>query len=391
MLWKHYVFRRGAQVPAMWDRLFADRHVRLLYIAGRSFDVRAQAPMDAFIENVRTSGHIIDKADLLLVTLTGYQLSDDLVTQTERNAARLEAAFRTIDGTVPVSIKQVSMSSSAAKEEEDVSASNALRYGTERVLNHLTDHTDIILDVSSIPRIAYLALMTGLLSRLVTEKHGSSPLRAGGMNLQVLVAEDASLDSRIHALDPSNDLVLIPGFSSVLHAESIQDWPLVWFPILGENRVSQFQKIADSMIPPSAEICPVLPHPSKDLRRADRLLVEYKVPLFDTRQTPATNILYAHEANPFETYRQLFGAMERYRESMQLLGGCRLVVTPLASKLITLGAGLACFELRPSGMDENYGVAIPLPEPMRYQVSIEDLRMSRPEIAALLLTGDAYS
>jgi hypothetical protein len=208
----------------------------------------------------------------------------------------------------------------------------------------------------------------------------------------MLVAEDANLDSKIRSEDPSNDLLLIPGFSSILQAESVQDWPLVWFPILGENRVSQLEKILDSnMIPDSAEICPVLPHPAQDPRRADRLLIEYKRPLFDRRrETPTSNIFYVHEAHPFEAYRQLLGAMKRYSRSMRVMGGCRLVVTPLASKLITVGAGLACFEMRPTAMHENYGVAIPYVEPTRYLVSAEDLLRTKPEISTLLLTGLAY-
>lgn len=39
---------------------------------------------------------------------------------------------------------------------------------------------------------------------------------------------------------------------------------------------------------------------------------------------------------------------------MTILGGCRLVVTLLGSKLITLGAGLACFEMRPAETGEKY-------------------------------------
>jgi hypothetical protein len=282
---------------------------------------------------------------------------------------------------------------SSAEGEDDISASNALRLGTETVLSHVTDQTDIVLDVSSLPRVAYLALMTALLHRLVPKKHSTPhPLAANGVNLQILVAEDASIDAHIRAEDPSNDLILIPGYSSALYAESMQDWPLVWFPILGENRVSQLQKVMSTAgISASAEICPVLPHPSRDPRRADNLLVEYRGPLFDSRQTPTANILYAHESNPFEAYRQLLGAMDRYRASMTIIGGCRLVVTPLGSKLITLGAGLACFEARPSDPEANYGVAIPHAEPTRYIASVNTLRRSKPEISALLLTGDAYA
>lgn len=221
-------------------------------------------------------------------------------------------------------------------------------------------------------------------------KEEPNALHGKGITFQVLVAEDAALDGKIQSEDPSNDLIYIPGFSSALQAESFQDWPLVWFPVLGEGKVSQLQKVMNQVIPSNAEICPVLPHPSRDPRRADRLLAQYKEPLFDTRETPTGNILLAHEGHPFEAYRQLFEAMKRYRKSMSIMGGCRLVVTPLASKLITIGAGLACFEMQPSDVVADYRVAIPYAEPTRYVASPEDLQHSKPEIVALILTGDAY-
>jgi hypothetical protein len=180
----------------------------------------------------------------------------------------------------------------------------------------------------------YLSLLTALLERLIPDKSAVDALAAQGVNLQVVVAEDPQLDAKILAEDPSNDLIYIPGYSGVLHVESVQDWPLVWFPMLGEGRVALLSKVAKLTIPDSAEVCPILPHPSLDPRRADRLLTEYRQEIFLARQTPTTNILYAHETQPFEAYRQLLQAMKRYRDSMMALGGCRLVVTPLASKLI---------------------------------------------------------
>jgi hypothetical protein len=384
MLWKHYVFRRGGDVQDMWDALFEKRTVRLLYIGGRGFDTRAQTVMSEFVKSLRLTGARIEKAELLLVGFKGYQLDDELKEQTRTNTEALEATFRELGHSRTVSI------GASAAGEDDLTATNALRLGTEEVLAAVTDQTDIILDVSTLPRVAYLALLTGLLQKLIPNRTIPEALWANGVNLQVLVAEDASLDGQIRSEDPSNDLVLIPGFSSALYAESVQDWPLVWFPVLGENRVTQLEKVLASAIPGLAEICPVLPHPSKEPRRADQLLVEYKRPLFDSRQTPIGNILYVNEANPFEAYRQLLNAMERYRISMSILGGCRLVVTPLASKLITVGAGLACFELRPSALDEKYGVAIPYAGPTRYVADIQAFKSASPEIATLLLTGDAY-
>lgn len=385
MLWQHYVFRRGAEVGDMWDSQFDRRQSRLLYIAGRGFDIREQTVMKAFVDSCKNATNPIESAELLLVGFQGYQLSDEMNKQTLENATALEESFSGLGST-----REIEIGFSAAGED-DISASNALRMGTANILKELEDRTDIILDVSSLPRVVYLSLMTGILQKLIPNKTNSHALSSQRINFQILVADDADLDAAIVSEDPSNDLVMIPGFSSALEAESFRDWPLVWFPILGERRGNQFQKIMDTAIPDYAEICPVLPHPSRDLRRADRLLVEYRQSLFDKRQTPTANILYVNEANPFEAYRQLFSAMVRYRNSMSILGGCRIVMTPLGNKLITLGAGLACFEMRPSTMDEDYVVAMPYAHPTRYLASMEAFRKSKPEICSLVVTGEAYA
>lgn len=388
MLWDHYVFRRGNAVHDLWDGLLRDRSVNLLYIAGRGFDIRAQAVMREFVAGQQGSGRSTRSAKLVLLGFDGYELDEGIERLTEENAAALEALFLPLGVTETITI-------ASTDGEDEASASDALRQRVEAVLAELDGKTDIVLDVSSLPRATYLALLTNILRKLVPHKTPSAgaphPLYANGVNFQVLVAEDARLDGEIRAEDPSNDLVMVPGFFTAWQAESVQDWPLVWFPVLGENRVNQLQKIVDSaLIPTEAEICPVVPHPSKDPRRADNLLVEYRVPLFDSRRTPTSNILYAHESHPFEAYRQLLGAMQRYRDSMKIMGGCRLVMTPLGSKLITLGAGLACFEMRPTDWNEKYGVAIPHAEPRRYVASVDSLRRSNPEISVLLLTGEAY-
>lgn len=384
MLWKHYVFRRGRRVHDLWESLFENRTARILYIAGRGFDVRAQTVLKAFVDNLRQSRRRVSSATLLLIDFAGYELSEDLRSETEENGKQLTAMFAELG-----SAKHVTFGVSA-NGEDDASATTKLRAGTEQVVSYIDSQTDILLDVSSMPRVVYIALLTNILQKLVADRGASNPLSCDGVNFQVLVAEDATLDAAIRSEDPSNDLVVIPGFSAALHAESVQDWPLVWFPVLGENKLGQLQKVMDTAIPRSAEICPVLPHPSQDLRRAERLLIEYRHALIDARGTPTANILLAHESNPFEAYRQLLKAMNRYQNSMRMMGGCRLVVTPLASKLITLGISLACYEMRTEDLTTGYGVAIPYAEPTRYYVPVPALRESRSEICAMLLTGDAY-
>ncbi len=384
MLWKHYVFRRGTAVNDMWDRFYSDRPVRLLYIGGRGFDPRAQISMRAFVNSISASPAKVEQADLLLVGMSRYELGDDLVTATDENADQLKSVFSNLGDSSELVVD------SKPEGEDELSTSNALRNGMSAILDRLPDRTDVVLDVSSMPRVVFLTILTGLLQRLVPGKAGSNQLKANGVNLQVLVAEDAQLDSAIRPENPSAELVTIPGFSTALHAESMRDWPMVWFPVLGGNRRGQLEVVLNAAIPEGAEICPVVPHPSLSLRRAEHLLIENREVLFDRLRVPFSNVLYVSEANPFEAYRQMLGAMSRYRKSLTILGGCRLAVTPLSSKLVTLGAGLACFETKLHGSDD-YSVAMPYAEPMRYRVSQAALGRANPEIASLVLTGSAYS
>ena len=388
MIWDNYVFRRGADVEELWDQMFAERRqlerpVRLLYVTGRGFDVRATSVLARFVDRLKDSGCRIEKAHLLFVGFSGYQLSKELHAQTRKNEAEMLAYFEGVGSSHTVTI------GGAAEGEDDISSNIALRRGADEILQSVTDQTDIVLDVSSLPRVAYVTILLSLLARIIPEGDKNGGLSAGGVSLQVLVAEDAQLDSKISSEDPSNDLTLIPGYSQALQSESQQEEPLVWFPILGENRLAQLRKI-QATIPEFAEICPILPHPSRNPRRGDELLLEYDSVLFTQRATPISNIFYVNETHPFEVYRQLLGAMQRFRKSLGLIGNCRLVVTPLASKLITVGSALACFEMKLISMDYKSSVAIPYAEPKRYEVDLELVLQSRPIISALLLTGDAY-
>ena len=384
LIWENYVFRRGVDVEELWDQMHAakalqDKPTRLVYITGRGFDLRANRVLDRFVDRLKASRCRIEAAKLLLVGLSGYQLAQDLHALTAENAARLTEIFSSVGQTETLEIGR------SADGEDDISTAMALRYGTEKILRHVDGCTDIILDVSSLPRISYLTMLLSLLAKLLPSVEAANCLFAGGVTLHVLVGEDAALDSKISSEDPGNDLVLIPGYAEALQSETLQDTHLVWMPLLGENRIAQLRKIETS-IPAWAEICPILPHPSRNPRRGDQLLIEYHDVLVGTRETPLSNILYVHEGHPFEAYRQLLEAMLRYQRTMAVVGGCRLVVTPLASKLVTIGSALACFEMK---LNQS-SVAIPYAEPKRYVADVNSLRQSQAEISALVLTGDAY-
>lgn len=387
MIWENYVFRRGVEVEDLWDDMYADRKtnnrsMRLLYIAGRGFDLRANDVISKYVERLNASGCQIEQATLLLIGFGGYQLSSELEELTEENAGILEEIFGRVGKVETYFIDET-------EDDEELNATIMLRLGASKILTYLDDVTDVVLDVSSLPRIAYLTILLSILARIVPATEGQDRLTRQGVTFQVLVGEDPELDSKITALDPSNDLVLIPGYSEAFQSETLRDMPMVWFPILGENRLAQVLKV-ESNIPDWAEICPVLPHPSRDPRRGDKLLTEYDNALFARRQTPLSNIIYVHEGHPFEVYRQLLEAMLRFRNTLSVIGGSRLVVTPLASKLITVGSALACFEMKMRSVETTSGVAIPYAEPKRYIADLSALRSSKPDLSVLVLTGDPF-
>lgn len=384
MLWQKYVFRKRDEVPEFWEDLFQNRNSSVLYIAGGGFDVRVTKVAGQFLDTVKAMPDIPKICDLLLVNVQGYELDADLTEQTRVNQNELRDMFATTGKIIEENIGVIE------DAEEDLSATTLLARGTKNVVGHIDGYTDIILDVSSLPRVVYLSLMIRILGKLIPDRNKDDALYANGVNFQVLVGEDPKLDGLIISEDPSNELVTVPGFSGALKLDSVKEWPFVWFPVLGENRVGQLERVITNEVPPDAEVCPVLPHPSKNPRRADMLLLEYQDQLFARMGAPTSNVMYAHESHPFEAYRQLFNAMERYRKSFELLGGCRLVVTPLSSKLMTLGVGLACFNMRPTSDEEKHLLAIPYAEPQRYRVEGAQLHASKPEIAVLLLTGLGY-
>lgn len=163
MLWDHYVFRRGDGVHELWDDLLKDRPVKLLYIAGRGFDVRAQSVMREFVTGQQGAGRNTVSAKLLLLGFQGYELDDDIETLTQENAAALQAVFAPLGETATVTVAH-------AEGEEEATASDALRQRVKAVLDEIDGKTDIVLDVSSLPRATYLALLTNILQRLVPNK-----------------------------------------------------------------------------------------------------------------------------------------------------------------------------------------------------------------------------
>ncbi len=203
-------------------------------------------------------------------------------------------------------------------------------------------YTDIIIDISALPRGIYFSLVGKLLSLI--DKYG----RDSKPNLFVFTSENADLDSLIERKGIGKDFDYPHGFSGGVDMEAYNKQPTIWLPLLGEGKQAHFEKAYQQISPD--EICPLLPFPSKNPRRSDNIFTEHHEQFFDVLRIESQNILYVPEQNPFEAYRIIMNTLGNYQESLNVIGGCKGVISTFSSKLLSIGAILAAFELNDKKM-----------------------------------------
>lgn len=116
---------------------------------------------------------------------------------------------------------------------------------------------------------------------------------------------------------------------------------------------------------------------------------EHRDTLFDDFKVEPANILLASEYNPFEAYRQIFTAMERYKKALKPMGGCKLFVSPLSSKLLSIGVLLACYDHKfGKGSSEGFDVGIPYVETAVYGDPEQNAEAADFELHSLWIRGE---
>lgn len=337
--WDPYVLLRETEVDKFWRAHLAERERHLAFVLGWGFDPR----MCNGVKAVLQAGGKGRRDCVLLDYNEGSQsvsLRHDLLKRTNRTD--LDKAIATRGN---VAVHPIAMLNDEGRRTGSRQAQNVF-YDAK-----LPDvYTDIVVDVSAMPRALFLSIVYAALKQ-IDERERAAPT-AAPVNLHILVSEDPHFDSKVIEDAPDEHPSPIPGLASDLSLESKSHLPKLWIPLLGEHKLHQLRRVFEEFRP--SEVCPVLPSPSRNPRRADALIHEYRELLFDQYRVEPTNFLYADEQNPFEAYRQIRDSMRRYNRSLQPLGGCTTCVSAFSSKLLSLGALLACYEAKQQ--DELVGI-----------------------------------
>ena len=367
MRWEPYVLWRDAEFGARWKDHFDERPRNVLIIAGLGFDPRA----------VFVSQELIDaggdgKRDLWLLCYDNGQETTEGQRQTvAANDAGFQALFA-----APRSIVRlpIAMRTDRARSATCQNTKAAISRPQE-----LLGYDDVIVDISALPRMISLMTVAQLLA-LFDDRQAKGETAP---NLHVVAAESAAQDfgTPENSLDP--DVILLTGFSGRLDSEALQN-PKIWVPILGEAQDIRLQRIFDKIQPD--QICPVVPFPTREPRRGDRIVESHQRILFDEFSVEPRNILYASEYNPFEAYREVFMAIDRYRDALVDLGDCRVFVSPLSSKLLSISALLACYDHKRQKTGK-FDIGIPYVEVASYGAPDGNLQGER-MLTSMWLTGE---
>ena len=353
MRWDPYVLITRPEFDKFWESHLNERKRDVLFIVGKGFDTRAES-CSKQICKIDAGGR---RDAWLLNFVNGMPESnnnDELIASNYK-------CYRRIFGSKNIKELPIKLPGSGNRTSASRPTSKIINMHKEQ----FEKYDDIVIDVSAMPRMVAMTVIVKVLFLLdKTFKNGGKDV-----NLHILTSENVRSDRGVVSSSLSSTVTNVIGFSGRLNGEVTEHIPRVWFPILGENQEERLTRIREELRPD--EIYPVIPFPSKDARRGDRIIAEYRQFLFDDFRVDTKNILYACEFNPFEAYKQIYSVIKRYRDSLNELGGCKVYISPLSSKLLSVGAVLACYNHRRTKDDttkenEKLVVGIPFIEAASY-------------------------
>jgi hypothetical protein len=240
----------------------------------------------------------------------------------------------------------------------------------------LRPYTDILIDISSLSKSLYFTLLLILVKKAMINHR---------INIHVVVCQDVELDNQI--TEGADDTRYLKGFRGNTGKQSMEDIPKIWAPLLSENKSIRLQKLYERINP--KDIYPILPFPSRNPRKDDDLLIEYRQIFVDEWQLNPMNIIYAAEDDPLDVYRRVLGLFDQQKELLELLGGVSMVISALSSKISSIGAFMAAYE-EEMAVAHSIGRHEP-PEDMSFDYwNNHYLSKFKDNLHSIWLTGDPY-
>lgn len=197
-------------------------------------------------------------------------------------------------------------------------------------------YTDIVVDATGMSRGVCFPLVRQALEFGL--KHDVS------VHLLVASNDEPTVELRSESNDRAE---WMHGFQEAMGLDRTADILKLWVPQLSEGATHQtramFQQLgATSSV---AEVCPIVPFPSKDARRGDKLLFEFEGEFFGDWDASHLNVIYAHESNPLDVFNSIV-RMDKARHEVFSASTkqAKTVLSPCGWRIGSLGMLLAAID-----------------------------------------------
>ena len=314
MRWDHCIANFGSEVAEFASDYFADDARKTLLIAGAGFDPRSRVVARCLIESGSTLEGVLIKENT-------PEPDQDLVALADANRVELQnlLPFHHL-----FEIEIFGTDYAVIGGRNIVKALDGLSYES---------YTDVIVDISalsvgtSFPAIRYLLGQT---------ESGNCP-----HNVHVFVTHDPSLDAGI-SIEPSDSPGYVHGFRGRSSLDSSTAAAKLWLPQLASGRRNALNALHSYLEP--HDTCPIVPFPAANPRQVDLLAAEFISEFENAWSVDTRNLVYADESNPLDLYRTILKLHDLRHRVFENIGGSLMILSPLGSKIMAIGALLAAIE-----------------------------------------------
>jgi len=348
--WERCIVQRDGDVVAFTRDFLSQAHRKVLLIAGGGFDPRTTRSCGILAE------HIGERLQALFLREERPSAASELRDHAEGNLAELLKVIPTAQ-VVPVNI--------FAPDHAIIGGREAVKAVSRMPLDQFTD---IIVDCSALSRGVNFPVIKFLLEV------------AARQNVHVLVTDEPVTDDTIVPV-PWEQAGNIHGFRGTVGPVSQVGPARLWLPQLVRGQNVALDLIYRTVEP--HDVCPILPFPASDPKLPDRLIEAFATEMESGWQVDPRNIVYADEKGPLDLYRAIL-RIDDARKVIFESYGSQIVLSPIGSKLLSLGALLAALE-------RDFPVVYV--EALEYKVDFATLDRQRTEpgiLVHLWLKGEAY-
>ncbi len=231
--------------------------------------------------------------------------------------------------------------------------------------------TDVVLDMSALSMgIAFPA------AKILVEIADRNP----NLNMHLMIASNPEMDVSIVG-EPGEKVQAVRGFAGNAGRESEYPKARIWLPQLAKKRGAALERIKASLTD-IYKVCPILPFPARDPRRADLLIEEFGVEIREDWEVDPRDFLYVSEKNPLDSFRSIATLKKRYDKTVKGIYDPQLILSPVGSKVMAAGAMMAAIK---------YDLTVQYVEVLRYELDETAAKAPKMDIVHVWLDGPIYN